>query len=47
MDQLLVALRAAGERTRLRLLALLRENELAVNELSRILGQSQPRQRDP
>jgi len=43
MDQLLAALRAAGERSRLRLLALLRENELAVNELGRIVGQSQPR----
>ena len=43
MDRLLAALRAAGERSRLRLLALLRSNELAVTELSRILGQSQPR----
>ena len=43
MDQLLAALRAAGERSRLRLLALLEENELAVNELGRIVGQSQPR----
>lgn len=43
MDRLLVVLRAAGERSRLRLLALLHRNELAVTELARILGQSQPR----
>ncbi|MEM7404977.1 MAG: metalloregulator ArsR/SmtB family transcription factor [Pseudomonadota bacterium] len=43
MDQLLAVLRAAGERTRLRLLALLQHNELAVNEIGRIVGQSQPR----
>lgn len=36
-------LRAAGEPTRLRLLQLLRREELSVLELSRILGQSQPR----
>ena len=36
-------LRAAGEPTRLRVLALLERDELAVMELSRILGQSQPR----
>lgn len=43
MEQLLAALRAAGERTRLRLIALLSANELAVNEIGRVLGQSQPR----
>lgn len=37
------ALRAAGEQTRLRVLALLTEGELAVGELAQALGQSQPR----
>ena len=37
------ALRAAGEQTRLRALALLTEGELAVGELAQALGQSQPR----
>ena len=36
-------LRAAGEPTRLRVLALLQREELAVLELGRVLGQSQPR----
>lgn len=36
-------LRAAGEPTRLRILALLRQGELSVGELVQILGQSQPR----
>jgi ArsR family transcriptional regulator len=36
-------LRAAGEPTRLRILALLHREELAVMELSQILDQSQPR----
>ncbi len=43
MDRLLNGLRAAGERTRLRLLALLAQSELTVSELTGILGQSQPR----
>ncbi len=43
MDRLLMALRAAGEPTRLRLLWLCAEGELTVGELVRILGQSQPR----
>lgn len=43
MQTLLNALRAAGEPTRLRLLALLAGNELTVSELTWILGQSQPR----
>ncbi|MDX2313741.1 MAG: metalloregulator ArsR/SmtB family transcription factor [Gammaproteobacteria bacterium] len=43
METLLNGLRAAGEPTRLRLLALLCRNELTVSELTRILGQSQPR----
>ena len=42
-DQVLSALAAAGESTRLRLLALLVEAELTVSELVMILGQSQPR----
>src|ERR1700743_2809492 len=37
------ALRAAGEPTRLRILALLAVEELSVMELGRILDQSQPR----
>jgi demethylmenaquinone methyltransferase/2-methoxy-6-polyprenyl-1,4-benzoquinol methylase/ArsR family transcriptional regulator len=40
---LLAAAAAAGEATRLRLLALLAEAELTVSELVAILGQSQPR----
>lgn len=43
METILAALRAAGEPTRLRLLALLGRAELTVTELTRILGQSQPR----
>jgi ArsR family transcriptional regulator len=42
-DQIVEVLRAAGEATRLRILALLAREELAVLELTRILGQSQPR----
>jgi ubiquinone/menaquinone biosynthesis C-methylase UbiE/DNA-binding transcriptional ArsR family regulator len=42
-DALLATLTAAGEATRLRLLALLAEAELTVSELVTILGQSQPR----
>jgi len=43
MDQLLIALRAAAETTRLRILALVAKGELTVGELVTILGQSQPR----
>lgn len=43
MDTLLTGLRAAGEPTRLRLLALCAHGELTVTELTQILGQSQPR----
>jgi ArsR family transcriptional regulator len=43
VDQAMEALRAAGEPTRLRILALLRREELAVLELAQVLGQSQPR----
>ena len=43
MDELLVALRAAGESTRLRILAVLARSELTVSELCRVLGQTQPR----
>src|SRR4051812_32684827 len=42
-DQAVELLRAAGEPTRMRILALLGREELAVLELTRILGQSQPR----
>lgn len=42
-DGVLAALDAAGEATRLRLLALLSAAELTVSELVTILGQSQPR----
>ncbi|MEM7224205.1 MAG: metalloregulator ArsR/SmtB family transcription factor [Pseudomonadota bacterium] len=43
MDQLLIALKAAGEPTRLRLLALCAHMDLTVTQLTKILGQSQPR----
>ncbi|MES1991324.1 MAG: metalloregulator ArsR/SmtB family transcription factor [Pseudomonadota bacterium] len=43
MDELLAGLRAAGEPTRLRLLAILAKSELTVTELTQILRQSQPR----
>ena len=43
MDALLSGLRAAGEPTRLRLLALCAHGELSVSELTQILAQSQPR----
>ncbi|WP_293863103.1 metalloregulator ArsR/SmtB family transcription factor [uncultured Alsobacter sp.] len=43
LDALVTALRAAGEDTRLRVLALLAEGELNVSDLTDILGQSQPR----
>mgnify|MGYP000060535995 CR=1 FL=1 len=42
-EEVIEALRAAGEPTRLRILALLADEELAVMELSQILDQSQPR----
>ncbi len=43
LDQSVNLLRAAGESTRLRLLALLSEADLTVSDLIEILGQSQPR----
>jgi ArsR family transcriptional regulator len=43
LDPLIAALKAAGERTRLRILALLGQGELTVKDLTSILGQSQPR----
>lgn len=43
LDQMLGAMRAAAEPTRLRILALCAEDELSVTDLTRILGQSQPR----
>ncbi len=42
-DHLLAALRAIGEETRLRIVALLQHGELTVSDLTDILGQSQPR----
>ena len=43
MDDLLAALRAVAEPTRLRLVVLCARGELTVSELTQILGQSQPR----
>jgi ArsR family transcriptional regulator len=43
MNDLLAALRAVAEPTRLRLLALCAEGEMTVGELAQIVGQSQPR----
>ncbi|MBB4313703.1 ArsR/SmtB family transcription factor [Roseospira marina] len=43
MDQVLAGLRAAGEETRLRLLALCARGELTVTDMVSILGLSQPR----
>lgn len=43
LEPLLTALRAAAEPTRLRILAVLRDNELTVGELTQVLAQSQPR----
>lgn len=43
MDLLLQALRAAGEQTRLRILALCADHELSVTDLIQVLGQTQSR----
>ena len=43
MEKLLSALRAAGEPTRLRILAILALGELTVSELTQVMLQSQPR----
>src|SRR5271154_1083398 len=43
LDDLLAALRAVAEPTRLRLVVLCSRGELTVSELTQILGQSQPR----
>ena len=43
LEQLVETLKAAGETTRLRLLALLAAGDLTVSDLTEILGQSQPR----
>jgi ubiquinone/menaquinone biosynthesis C-methylase UbiE len=43
LDHLLLAIRAAGDETRLRLLAILSRGEFPVTELAQIIGQSQPR----
>src|SRR3954454_21557610 len=42
-DVVLDVLRAVGEETRLRIVALLQHGELTVTDLTDILGQSQPR----
>lgn len=42
-DDLVAALKASAEPTRLRILLLLADSELSVKDLTRILGQSQPR----
>ncbi len=42
-DELVGTLRAVAEPTRLRLIALLSRQELSVTEISRVIGQSQPR----
>ena len=42
-DELVGSLRAVAEPTRLRLVALLGREELTVTEISRVIGQSQPR----
>lgn len=42
-EELLADVRAAGEPSRLRLLAILASGEFSVSELTRVLGQSQPR----
>jgi ArsR family transcriptional regulator len=42
-DEIVTALKAAAEPTRLRILLLLRGGELSVKDLTQILGQSQPR----
>jgi ArsR family transcriptional regulator len=43
VDPMVASLKAAGEATRLRILALLGQAELSVKDLTAILGQSQPR----
>ncbi len=43
MDKIIDILRVAGEVTRLRIIALLSQGELASAEISNVLGQSQPR----
>ena len=43
LDQLVGQLKAAGDETRIRLLALLAQGERTVKELTEMLGQSQPR----
>lgn len=43
LDSILNVLRAIGEETRLRIIALLIRGELTVSEITQILGQSQPR----
>ena len=42
-ETLLLRLKTLGDLTRLRLVALCREGECSVSELTRVIGQSQPR----
>lgn len=42
-EMALAALKAAGENTRLRILALLQQHDLTVKDFTNVLGQSQPR----
>lgn len=42
-EEIVAGLKAAGESTRIRLLVVLAHTELTVSELTRVLGQSQPR----
>jgi len=43
MEQVLTIFQALADRTRLRIVALLREMELSIGEVAQVLGQSQPR----
>lgn len=43
LDDMLTALKAAGEATRLRILALLAHGDMTVKDMTTVLGQSQPR----
>ncbi|MCY0096064.1 ArsR/SmtB family transcription factor [Hoeflea ulvae] len=43
LDECVEVLKAAGEPTRLRLIALLSQGDLTVSEMTEVLGQSQPR----
>ena len=43
LEECVEVLKAAGEPTRLRLIALLNQGDLTVSEMTEVLGQSQPR----